>query len=76
MSTRAGEGRPAAAMPCQPVESFVCSVTHERFCASGGARLCCARGRVSMMIMGAPQCWHTKVGVGGRLSLWGECALG
>lgn len=29
---------------------------------TGGARMGCLRAKVSMMVMGAPQCGHTKVG--------------
>jgi hypothetical protein len=76
VSARAWEGAPAAVMLCQPEKSLVWSVSHERLYASGGARMFCARGSVSMMIMGAPQCWHTNVGAVAWYSLWGECALG
>jgi hypothetical protein len=50
-------------------ESFVWSVSHERLYASGGARMFWARGSISMMIMGAPQCWQRKVGAVARRSL-------
>lgn len=36
----------------------------------GGARMCCARAKVSMMIIGAPQCRHTKVGCRAALAVW------
>ena len=32
-------------------------------CRCGGARMCCPRTRVSMMIIGAPQSGQTKVGL-------------
>ena len=76
VSAQAGEGAPAAVMRCQREGLLVGSVAHEGVSAGGGARMCCARGSISMMIMGAPQCWHRKVGVVARLLLWGECALG
>ena len=58
----------AAVMLCQRVESLVWSFAHERVCVSGGSRMLWARGSISMMIMGAPQCWHRNVGAVDRLS--------
>ena len=55
--------------------SLVLSVSHERACAGGGARMFSARGSISTKILAAPQCWHTNVGTAGRCSLWGWSAL-
>ena len=55
-------------MLCQQVEPLVWSLAHERVWVSGGARMLWARGSISMMIMGAPQCWHRNVDAVDRFS--------
>src|ERR1039457_3597908 len=36
--------------------------SHATALNAGGPRMCGARGKILMMSIGAPQCWHTNVG--------------
>jgi hypothetical protein len=45
---------------------------HVELCKDGGARMVCARAKVSMMSIGAPQCRHTKVGGVGAFGVLGS----